>query len=213
MLELYDYYRSSACFRVRITLNLKALDYKIIPIHLLNQGGEQFFESYRALNPQCLVPSLKDGAHLLTQSFAILEYLEELHPMPAILPKSPYEKALVRAFALTIVADVHPLNNLRVLKYLSSNLHITEEQKQSWIQYWITMGLLALEKKLNQQEKPHEFCFAAYPTMADICLIPQLYNARRFACNLSAYPRLTAIEKNCLQLAAFADAAPKEVAV
>ena len=210
MLTLYDYFRSSASFRVRIALNLKGLEYNAIPIHLLNNGGEQNSESYLQVNPQGLVPSLLDGNRVLTQSLAIIEYLDEMHATPALLPSSPYEKALARAFALTIAADVHPLNNLRVLKYLTQTLEISEEQKNHWYQHWIAKGLSALEMQLKTQQLSGTFCFGNTPTLADICLAPQLYNARRFACPLDDYPTLVRIDANCQQHPAFIHAWPEE---
>src|SRR3990167_8803335 len=140
MLKLYDYFRSSAAFRVRIALNLKQLDYQVIPIHLVNHGGEQFSETYTKINPQHLVPSLQDDDLILTQSLAIIEYLDEKYPLPPLLPEDSYSKALVRAFALVIAADIHPLNNLRVLNYLTREFKITEEQKSQWYQTWIGKG-------------------------------------------------------------------------
>ena len=135
MLKLYDYFRSSACFRVRIALNMKGLDYTVIPIHLLKEGGEQFSNSYQAINPQSLVPSLQDENKIITQSLAIIEYLEEKHPTPTLLSSDLYEKALIRSFALSIIADLHPLNNLRVLTYLTKELHLTDEQKNQWYKH------------------------------------------------------------------------------
>lgn len=209
-LKLWDYFRSSACFRVRIALNLKGLDYETIAIHLLNQGGEQFLPDYQKVNPQSLVPSLQDGNNLITQSVAIIEYLDELHPSPALLPKDLYEKALVRSFALSIVADIHPLNNLRVLTYLTNNLHVSEEQKNQWYQHWIGKGFTALEKKLLQSNRVGNFCFGNQPTLADICLAPQMVNARRFHCDLSSYPTLVKIDANYQKHPAFVKAYPAE---
>lgn len=210
MLKLYDYFRSSASYRVRITLNLKQLSYDKFPVHLINGGGEQFSPQYHTINPHNLVPTLQDGSHILTQSFAIMEYLNEQHPNPPLLPMNAYERALVRAFALSIVADIHPLNNLRVLKYLSEEFHINEEQKKRWYQHWISKGLLALETQLHLYHMTGDFCFGNTPTFADICLIPQLYNARRFNCDLSRYETLLRVETNCQRLSAFMNAAPME---
>lgn len=210
MLKLYDYFRSSACFRVRIALNLKKLDYETIPIHLLNQGGEQFLEVYQKINPQNLVPTLIDENQSITQSLAIIEYLDEKYPTPALLPLDIYQKALARAFALTIAADIHPLNNLRVLKYLSEKLTISENEKTEWYQHWTAKGLTALETQLNAQQLAGDFCFGNKPTLADICLAPQMYNARRFSCDLSNYPTLVRIDNNCQNHPAFSKAFPVE---
>ena len=148
-LKLYDYYRSSACFRVRIALELKELEYQRIPIHLMNKGGEQHSAAYQTINPQSLVPSLKHDDKIITQSLAIIEYLEDLYPTPSLFSKDPYIKALIKSFALTIVADIHPLNNLRVLNYLTKELNVSDEMKTKWYRYWIVKGFTALEKQLN----------------------------------------------------------------
>jgi maleylpyruvate isomerase len=194
-------------------LHLKGLAYEVIPIHLVNQGGQQFSESYQKINPQNLVPSLDEGDHILTQSLAIIEYLDETHKEPALLPSHPFEKALVRSFALSIVADIHPLNNQRVLKYIKNELHLTEEQKLQWYQYWIAKGFTALEQRLHSHKLSAPFCFGNAPTLADICLVPQMYNARRFSCDLSAYPTLVRIDANCQKHPAFIKAFPVETTV
>lgn len=212
MLKLYDYFRSSASYRVRIALNLKQLDYDIIPIHLIQNGGEQFSAQYQAVNPQCLVPALDDQGSILTQSLAIIEYLDETHPTPALLPDDPVQRAHVRAFALTIAADIHPLNNLRVTKFLTNEFQITEDQKNFWYQHWIAKGLAALEKSLANKGRQTAFAFGDQPSLADICLVPQMFNARRFHCDVSAYPTLCRIDENCQKLSAFADARPVETA-
>lgn len=212
MLKLYDYFRSSACFRVRIALNLKGLNYQIIPIHLINHGGEQHSDNYQKINPQNLVPALQDDDKIFSQSLAIIEYLDEVHPTPAFLPENAYEKALVRGIALAIAADIHPLNNLRVLKYLTDELAITEEQKSQWYHHWIHKGLNALEQRLVALQRSGDFCFGHQPTLADICLIPQLYNAKRFACDLSPYPTLVRIDNHCRNHPAFIKAWPTELA-
>lgn len=210
MIKLYDYYRSSACFRVRIALNLKQLDYEAIPVHLVNQGGEQFFPEYLAKNPQSLVPTLQDGEKILTQSLAIIEYLNDLQPTPALLPTDIYLKAFARSLALQIAADLHPLNNLRVLNYLKQEFKITDEQKTKWYQHWMSLGLNALEKNLATAKLSGDFCVGNNISLADICLVPQLYNARRFDCDLSSYPTLVRIDANCQTHPAFSKAWPEE---
>lgn len=210
MLKLYDYFRSSACFRVRIALLQKGLDFDVIPVHLLNDGGEQFSASYRDLNPQSLVPTLESDGRVLTQSLAIIEYLDELYPSVPLLPKDPYLKALTRSVALAITADIHPLNNLRVLRYLQNEFELTEDDKLTWYKHWLKLGLDALEQTLTSQSNQTTFCFTDFPTIADICLVPQLYNARRFSFDLAPYPRLLAIESACQKLDSFKQACPQE---
>lgn len=210
MLKLYDYFRSSACYRVRIALNIKGLDHELIPVHLVNQSGEQFSENYQRINPQSLVPSLQENGEIITQSLAIIEYLNETHPTPPLLPKHPYERALVRSFALAIAADIHPLNNLRVLKYLTGELHLSEEKKLTWYHHWLSKGLQALEKKIISHNLSGHYCFGDIPTLADICLIPQMYNARRFECDLTPYPTLVKIDEYCRKQPAFIKAQPLE---
>lgn len=212
MLKLYDYFRSSAAFRVRIALNLKGLDYQAIPVHLVKNGGEQHTADYRALNPQGLVPTLQDDDKVITQSLAIIEYLDETHPTPPLLSDDVYQRALIRSFALQIAADLHPLNNLRVLNYLTQELALSDEKKNQWYHHWIHQGLSALEKKLTTLGTETEFCFGNTPTLADICLAPQMYNARRFNCNVDAFPTLVRIDTNCQQHPAFRQAWPKEQA-
>lgn len=210
MITLYDYFRSSASFRVRIALNLKKLDYHIIPIHLLNNGGEQYSEHYQKINPQSLVPTLQHGNKVLTQSLSIIEFLEEEYPEPPLLPQNSYEKALIRSFALSIAADIHPINNLRVLNYLTHELSINDQQKIKWYDHWIHKGLSSLETQLKNYDRVGKFCFGDEPTLADIVLIPQLYNAKRFNCNLNLYPTLLHVESNCVTHPAFYQAWPRE---
>jgi maleylacetoacetate isomerase len=210
VLKLYDYYRSSACYRVRIALNLKGLEYETIPIHLVNNNGEQFSEDYQKINPQSLVPTLQDENKILTQSLAIIEYLEEQNPLPPLLPKNVYHKALARSFAITIATDVHPLNNLRVLKYLSNELSISEEKRNAWYKHWIHKGFMSLEKQLSSHQLTGDFCFGNEPSIADIYLIPQLYNAKRYNCNLIDYPHLVRIDEHCQKNPAFIKARPEE---
>ena len=211
-MKLYTFFRSSASYRVRIALNLKGITYEQAPIHLRRGGGEQFGAGYKAINPQALVPALEDQGRILTQSLAIIEYLEELYPNPPLLPKEPADKALVRSMALVIACEVHPIQNLRVLNYVKANYNQSDEQVNRWAQHWIDLGLGALQHMINAQPQRGRFCFGATPTLADICLIPQLGNARRFGCDLTKYPTILDIEKNCNALSAFANAAPEKQA-
>jgi maleylpyruvate isomerase len=210
MLKLYDYFRSSASFRVRIALNLKALPYEEIPVHLLNQGGEHLLPAYGKINPHALVPALQDGDKVITQSLAIIEYLNDTHPTPPLLPSDPYLKAATRSFALAIAAEIHPLNNLRVLKYLTDTLGLSEDVKNQWYHHWITKGLNALEKQLISLNTASDYCFGDTPSLADVFLIPQVCNAYRFNCDTSGYPTLTRIYNHCKEQQAFIKAWPKE---
>jgi maleylpyruvate isomerase len=209
-MKLYTFFRSSASYRVRIALNLKGLTYEQAPIHLRRGGGEQLSAAYKAINPQALVPTLEDNGKVLTQSLAIIEYLEETHPNPPLLPKDPADKASVRSMAMVIACEVHPIQNLRVLNYVKKEYNLTDEQVNRWAQQWIDLGLSALEQMIVAQSKPVKYCFGAAPTLADICLVPQLGNARRYGCDLSRYPNILAVEKDCLALPAFANAAPEK---
>jgi maleylacetoacetate isomerase len=206
-MKLYDYFRSSAAYRVRIALNLKAQAPERVFVHL--GRGAQRDESYLALNPQGLVPMLvTDDGDVLTQSLAILEWLDETHPQPLLLPADPAERARVRSIALAIACDIHPLNNTRVLKYLTGTLGVTDAQKDGWYRYWVDVGLEALETRLAREPATGRFCHGEAPTIADVCLVPQLANARRFAIDVTPYPTLVRIEAECLALPAFAAAAP-----
>jgi len=209
-MKLYTFFRSSASYRVRIALNLKGIAYEQAPIHLRRGGGEQFGAAYRMLNPQALVPALEDNGKILTQSLAIIEYLEEKQPQPALLPQDPADKALVRSMAMIVACEVHPIQNLRVLNYVKKEYNQTDEQVNHWAQHWIDLGLSALEEMLAAQQKRGKYCWGDTPTLADICLVPQLGNARRYGCDLSRYPNILAVEKNCMALPAFIDAAPEK---
>jgi len=209
-MKLYTFFRSSASFRVRIALNLKGLKYEQAPIHLRRGGGEQLSAAYKVINPQALVPALEDGGKILTQSLAIIEYLEECYPQPPLLPRDPADKALVRSMALIIACEVHPIQNLRVLQYVKREYNQSDEQVNRWAQHWINLGLAALEQMIVAQPRRGKFCFGGTPTLADICLVPQLGNARRYGCDLSPYPTIIEFEKNCMALPAFADAAPEK---
>ena len=206
-MKLYNYFRSSAAYRVRIALNLKALEFEYIPVHLTK--GEQRSERYVAINAQALVPTLVDDAVTLPQSLAIIEYLDERFPQPPLLPATPAARARVRAIALAIACDIHPLNNLRVLQYLTRTLAVSEDAKNAWYRHWIDMGLGALEAQLANDAATGAYCHGDAPTLADICLVPQLANARRFGIALDAYPTLLRIDANCHKLDAFAAAAPE----
>jgi maleylacetoacetate isomerase len=206
-MKLYTYFRSSAAYRVRIALNLKGLPYQPEFVHLLRGGGEQHLPEFRATNPVGLVPVLQaDDETVLTQSLAIIEWLEETHPTPPLLPKDATARAQVRAFALVIACDIHPINNLRVLRYLSRTLGLEQEKIDAWYRHWIGEALPALEAMI---EGDGPFCFGAGPTLADVCLVPQLVNARRYQCPLDAFPRLLRAEAACAALPAFQLAAPE----
>ncbi len=209
-LTLYGYWRSSAAYRVRIALNLKGLAYRQVPVHLVKDGGQQHAAEYRALNPQGLVPLLVDEGNRgvrIAQSLAILEYLDEVFPVPALLPADPAQRAQVRALALHIACDIHPLNNLRVLQYLSAELGASDEAKNAWYRHWVEKGLAAVEQGLAVFDGG--LSLGNRPGYLEACVIPQLYNARRFACSLEAFPRLLEMEGRCLALDAFKAAAPE----
>lgn len=205
---LHNYFRSSASYRVRIALNLKGLDYRYVPVHLNRNGGEQFSSEFKALNPHGLVPVLAEPGVQLSQSLAILEYLEEKYPQAPLLPATPEERGYVRQLALAVACEIHPLNNLRVLKYLSGTLGISDDAKNGWIQHWLRLGLQGLETELAHSARRGAFCFGDTPTIADCCLVPQLFNAQRFNIDLAAYPTLAAIDRACQALPAFAAAHP-----
>ncbi|MFC2974817.1 maleylacetoacetate isomerase [Azotobacter bryophylli] len=208
-MNLYSYFRSSAAYRVRIALNLKGLTYRTLPVHLLRDGGEQHRPAYRAVNPAGLVPALEDRGHTLTQSLAILEYLEEQYPQTPLLPQGSADRARVRAIAQSIACEIHPLNNLRVLQYLSGTLGLGEEQKNAWYRHWVGEGLGAVERLLADDRRTGAFCHGDRPTLADCCLVPQVFNARRFGCELDAMPTILAIVARCQSLEAFQRAAPE----
>jgi maleylpyruvate isomerase len=205
---IYEYFRSSAAFRLRIALNLKGLEAERRYIHLAN--GEQRTPAYKAINPQGLVPYLVDGEFALGQSLAIIEYLDETHPEPALLPGDARQRAWVRSVAQLIACDIHPLNNTRVLSYLSDELQASEEQKNRWYCHWIREGFAALETLLAAREGKGAFCLGDTPTLADICLIPQVANAHRFKCALDAFPNITRIYAHAMTLPAFSDAQPSK---
>ena len=205
-MKLYNYFRSSAAYRVRIALNLKGLKAENVFIHL--QKNEQSADEYLRVNAQGLVPALVDGDHTITQSLAIIEYLDETHPSPPLMPRAPAERARVRSIALAIACDIHPIDNLRVLRYLVNDLGLSEDQKNAWYAHWIVVGLSALETMLSADERTGTFCHGDTATLADICLVPQLANARRGNVDLAPYPTLLRIDAACNALPAFADAHP-----
>jgi maleylacetoacetate isomerase len=207
-MKLYSYFRSSASYRVRIALNLKGLPYDIIPIHLRRK--EQLDPAYRAINPDGLLPSLaldQPGTALI-QSLAIIEYLEETHPQPALLPAAPLDRAHVRAIALSIACDIHPINNLRVLRYLANDLKVEEAERDNWYRHWCELGMTALETTLARDTRTGDFCYGNTPTLADCCLVPQVLNAQRLNTDLSGMPTIMRINANCLALETFASATP-----
>lgn len=208
-LRLYTYWRSSAAFRVRIALALKGLDYESVPQHLLRDGGEHRRADYLALNPQGLVPALEHDGTVITQSLAICEYLEEVFPRPALLPSSPADRAMVRAMALVVACDVHPLNNLGVQQYLRGDIGATDEAVAHWVRHWIARGFRALEQLVARHSIDGRHCFGTGVTFADAFLVPQVYNARRAQLDLAPYPRLAAITQHLESLPAFATARPE----
>lgn len=208
MMRLYGYWRSSAAWRVRIALNLKGLPWESVPVHLVRDGGEQRRASFLQLNPQGLVPVLEDGDAVLTQSLAIIEYLEEAHPAVPLLPADPAARARARSLAQLVACEIHPLNNLRVLQYLRDALGVGETQRDAWYRHWVGEGLAALEARLAREPGTGDFCHGDRPGLADCCLVPQLYNARRYGCDLDAYPCLLRVEAACNALDAFQSAAP-----
>jgi len=208
-MQLYSYFRSSAAYRVRIALNMKGLPYDYLPVHLLKDGGQQRGESYVNLNPQGLVPTFVDDGLIIGQSLATIEYLDETHPEPALLPGSPEDRARIRDLALMVACDIHPINNLRILKYLKHTLQVDDEAKDAWYRHWTEEGLRALESRVAHDRGTATFCHGDVPTLADICLVPQMANARRFNCDLSGMPTLVRIDEACRALPAFEKAAPQ----
>jgi len=207
-MKLYNYFRSSASFRVRIALALKGLNYEYAPVHLLKDGGQQFAAGFKAMNPAALVPVLDDNGTVLTQSLAIIEYLDETRPQPPLLPNDAAGRARVRALALTVACEIHPLHNLRVLGYLSNTLNVSDEQKNAWYRHWVETGLETLEQMLASDSRTGLCCHGDTPTLADICLVPQIFNAQRFKARLDHVPTVMRIHEHCLTLPAFARSVP-----
>ena len=208
-LQLYSYWRSSAAYRVRIGLNLKGLAYDIVPVHLLHDGGQQHSPEYRGINPQQLVPVLGHGYRRLSQSLAILEYLDEMWPTPALLPSTARERQRVRALSLLVACDIHPLNNLRVLQYFEHEWGVPQAERDDWVKHWIVEGLDAAEAMVADHPSTGTYCEGNTPSMADCCLVPQIYNARRFGVDMGRFPTLQRIEAACLALPAFDAARPE----
>jgi maleylacetoacetate isomerase len=209
-LKLYSYWRSSAAYRVRIALNLKGLDYEQIPIHLVRGGGEQHTDEFHAVNPQKLVPVLIDGRRVIRQSMAIIEYLDETYDGEAkLLPTTARDRARVRALAMIVACDIHPLNNTRVMRYLERELGADENARHRWIRHWIGEGFRSFEELIAGHPSTGQFCEGDTPTLADICLVPQVYNARRFGVDMSEFAAIEAIVAACLELSAFEAARPE----
>jgi maleylacetoacetate isomerase/maleylpyruvate isomerase len=204
-MELYNYFRSSASYRVRIALALKGLDYDYKPVHLAK--NEQFTESYAAVSAARLVPLLHDGDHVLTQSMAIIEYLEETHPQPPLLPADPAGRARVRALALDIACEIHPLNNLRVLRYLVRDLKLSDDDKDRWYRHWVETGLETVERQMVAA--PGTYCHGDTPSLADCMLVPQIFNAKRFNCRLEHVPQVMRVFAACMKLDAFERTRPE----
>lgn len=205
-MELYNYFRSSASYRVRIALALKGLDYDYKAVHL--QKNEQLAESYAAVQASRLVPLLHDGDAWVSQSMAIIEYLDETHPEPPLLPRDALGRARVRALSQDIACEIHPLNNLRVLRYLVRDLKVAEDDKDRWYRHWVETGLEVVERRL--QAAPSRFCHGDAPTMADCVLVPQIFNAQRFACRLDHVPQVMRVFEACMKLPAFEQTRPEQ---
>lgn len=212
-LRLYGYWRSSAAYRVRIGLNLKGLAYDSVPVHLIRDGGEQHHPAFARTNPQKLIPVLQHGERLVRQSLAILEYIDEVwSDAPSLLPATARGRARVRALSMMVACDIHPLNNLRVLQYLEREWHAPQPERDEWVRHWIREGFDAFEALLADDPATGTFCEGDQPTIADCCLVPQVYNARRFGVDSTAHPAIRRIEEACLALPAFDAARPERQA-
>ena len=204
--KLYSFWRSSAAFRVRIALNLKGIDYEIIPVHLTKSGGTQFSDDYSRKNPTQLVPLFDDGTNQIHQSLAIIEYLNEVYAHPPLLPTSAADRAWVRSLAMDIASDIHPINNLRVLRYLVKEVGVSKELKDIWYQHWIKVGLESLEKQLSTDSRVGRFAAGEQPGLIDICLVPQIFNALDHKMDLNCYSTVMRVFDECMRLPAFIDA-------
>ncbi|WP_299371890.1 maleylacetoacetate isomerase [uncultured Kiloniella sp.] len=209
-MKLYSYWRSTAAYRVRIALNLKKVEYDMIPVHLVKNGGEQLGNKYKEINPQKLVPALETKENeILTQSMAIIEYLDETLPQHKLLPDNAADRAFIRSLSQLVCCDIHPINNLRVLKYLAGEMLLSQDQKSTWYAHWVLEGLSAFEQRLKTRQSEGRYCFGSEPGMADCCLISQLYNAHRFDIPVTDFPEIRRIEEHCLKLEAFDKARPE----
>jgi maleylacetoacetate isomerase len=204
-MKLFSYWRSSAAWRVRIALSWKGIPHGTVPVHLIREGGQQYSESYHEVNPQERVPALEDEGRILAQSLAIIEYLEEIHPQPPLLPRDPVERAKVRGLAHIIACDIHPLNNVAPLRYLKNELGHDQAAIDAWYHRWIADGFDALEAMI----RPAPFCFGSDVTLADVCLVPQVYNARRLKFPVDRFPKIVAVDAACARLPAFDKARPE----
>jgi len=205
-MKLYSYFRSSAAYRVRIALNLKGLDYEIVPVHLVKDGGRNRSPEYRAINPQMRVPALVlPNGRTLVQSLAIIEYLDEVYPQPPLLPSDPIKRAQVRSVAQIVACDIHPLNNTAPLRYLKSEFNQPQDKIDAWYHHWILEGFEAIEALIE----PGPYAFGSTVTLTDVCLVPQVFNARRFKVPLDRFPKITSVEAACLRLPAFEKARPE----
>ena len=213
LIRLYSYWRSSAAYRVRIALNLKGLRYDYLAVNLAAEGGQQHAAEYHKLNPQELVPVLVDGERVVRQSMSIIEYLAEVYHRSSgysLMPPTARERARVRSIAQLVACDIHPLNNLRVLEQLQAQFGASQAQKEAWMRYWIEVGFLSLEELLGSNPSTGEFCEGDEPTMADCCLVPQVYNAKRFGVDMSRFPTIARINERCLSMPEFDLAQPEK---
>lgn len=208
-LVLYDYWRSSACYRVRIALHLKQLAFEQRPVNLVKEGGEQHSDAYRELNPQGLIPSLAHGDTVISQSLAICAYLDECFTDYPLLPATPAQRAAARAMALGIACDIHPLNNLRVQKYLKAEFGRSDGDIRTWMNHWVATGFTAIEESLKRGGLTGLCCFGDQPGLADLCLVPQVYNAERFELDMTPFPLIRKIANHCRELPPFVAAAPE----